>query len=233
MLSLKVGATQATIDPQGAWIASLTDSEAPILFAQTNIALLDGGAKQRGGCHVCVPNFGPGGESGLAQHGFGRVLPWQVVASQPDGVLLELRGGAPGYEGLVSRLTYTLGDAILEMRLTLQNTGETPLAVAPAFHPYFALPVGTKRVTVGEQVYDITKLAGTEFMYDTAHLAVQLGDRSLRLDSTNLPAWAVWTDQLGDYVCVEPTTAGNVFAEGVPPQLAPRESRDYSLRIQW
>ena len=233
MLSLKVGATQATIDPQGAWLASLMDGKTPILFAQTNIALPDGGAKQRGGCHVCVPNFGPGGESGLTQHGFGRVLPWQAVALQPDGVTLELRGGAPRYEGLISRLTYTLSDTTLEMRLTLQNTGETPLAVAPAFHPYFALPSSTQQVTVGERVYETAKLAGTEFVHDATHLVVRLGNRSLTLHSTNLPTWAVWTDQLGEYVCVEPTMAGNAFADGKPAQLMVHEYREHSLTIRW
>jgi len=55
------------------------------------------------------------------------------------------------------------------------------------------------------------------------------------LTPKNLSTWAIWTDQLGPYVCVEPTFGGNRFLEPESPdeQLAPDQTKTYSLRIEW
>lgn len=233
MIQLTYNAIHASVDSQGAWLVELRDGEQAILFAKTQLKAPDGAQKDRGGSHVCLPNFGPGGQSGLPQHGFGRLATWEIVRQEETTATFELQGGSPGYERLASRLSYTLSDTSLTMRLLLQNDGETALAIAPAFHPYFTLPSGVKKVAVNGKEYSTEKLAGTEFISGVDRLVAQLGERTIILESTSLPVWAIWTDQLAEYVCLEPTAAGNAFAEDEPMQLAPQERREYTLAIRW
>ena len=74
-ITLHTGTTTATITTDGAYITSLADERGDVFYPLQQLATSDGARKTRGGCHVCLPNFGPGGASGLAQHGFGRSGP--------------------------------------------------------------------------------------------------------------------------------------------------------------
>jgi galactose mutarotase-like enzyme len=52
-----------------------------------------------------------------------------------------------------------------------------------------------------------------------------------KLEQTNLPVTLVWSDNLDNYFCAEPTAGGRSFKEGEPNQLAPGEEKKYSLII--
>lgn len=228
------GTTKALIDPQGAWLTNLSDERGDILFPKRQLTALDGSKKTRGGCHVCLPNFGPGGDSGLPQHGFGRLAVWDMVAQAENKVTLRLNGGAKGYEALQSTLTYELADASMKITLELLNNGQGELRVGPAFHPYFALQSDESHVKVDGQRMDLDDLAGTIFEQgETKELST--ARRHLRLKSTELPTWAIWTDRLSQYICVEPTLGGYTFlAEETNSELLQSDTlASYQFTVSW
>jgi galactose mutarotase-like enzyme len=234
VIELFSGTTRALIDPLGAWLTNLSDDNGDVLFPRRQLVAPDESAKTRGGCHVCLPNFGPGGDSGLPQHGFGRTRPWDVVERSDTGATLMLKGGAPGYELLETTLQFEVQESSLTMTLNVQNNGVSPLRVAPAFHPYFALTKNEEQVKVNEHVYILAELGGTEFE-DGDSKNVITRNRHIQVTSRQLPMWAIWTDMLGDYVCVEPTHSGYAFMHKPAPDqlLAAGKSAVYSLDIFW
>lgn len=230
-ITLHTGTTTATITTSGAYITSLADEHGDVFYPLQQLTTSDGERKTRGGCHVCLPNFGPGGASGLAQHGFGRTSQWQVVEHTSGRVELMLKGNS-AYAGLESRLVYAVAEHQLAMQLTLVNIGEDELLMAPAFHPYFAYD-GVP-VLDGQPLADLAPLAETIFV-DGVTRQLATGLRTITLQSEGLPRWAVWTDELGPYLCVEPTHSGNSFA-GSPSRatvLVPGQTARYGVRVGW
>ena len=229
--TLHTGTTAATITTSGAYITSLTDEYGDVFYPLQQLTTSDGERKTRGGCHICLPNFGPGGASGLAQHGFGRTNQWQVVEQASDRVELILQG-SDAYAGLESRLVYTVAEHHLAMQLTLVNVGEDELLVAPAFHPYFVYD--DVPVLDSQPLADLAPLADTIFV-DGPMRQLATGLRTITLQSEGLPRWAVWTDGLGSYFCVEPTHSGNSFADNPAhaAALAPGQTARYGVRVGW
>lgn len=223
-----------TVDPHGAYLTKLLDADGrPILFSRTEIE-----GKTRGGCHVCLPNFGPDASGTLAQHGFGRTVDWDVVGDGPDIKELVMPQIEGEYAGLRAALRYMYsseGGSRLTMNLAVHNAGLEALRIAPAFHPYLAVPHGEK-VYLNDEELDISQYADTEFIDGTTHV-LRIGDRRLTLHSDQLTKWALWTDGRGDYFCVEPTLEGPSFAspDGQYAQtlLGPDELQSYEFRIDW
>ncbi len=230
-ITLHAGITTATITTNGAYITSLADERGDVFYPLQTLTTPDSERKTRGGCHVCLPNFGPGGASGLAQHGFGRTSQWQVVEQASDRVELVLQG-SDDYAGLESRLVYTVAEHQLAMQLMLVNVGEEELLVAPAFHPYFVYD-GVP-VLDSQPLADLAPLADTIFV-DGPTRQLATGLRTITLQSEGLPRWAVWTDELGPYLCVEPTHSGNSFADNPAhaAALAPGQTVRYGVRVGW
>ncbi len=234
-IELWSGETKALIDPVGAWLTNLSDDKGDVLFPKRLLMASDGSKKQRGGMHVCLPNFGPGGDSGLAQHGFGREVIWQPVEVQPDRAVFELANGKDGYETLHSTLLFALDGRSIDVVLKLENRGDEPLRVAPGFHPYVALGRGENSVRLNDEPYGMAELAGTEFFDDSVSMHLKTLHRSIAISSHQLPTWAFWTDKLDDYVCVEPTVGGNTFLASITDreELIPGKMRNYSITIAW
>ena len=235
MITLTHSTAHADINPEGgAWVETLTRDGQAVLFPKTDLMSDSGERKTRGGMHVCLPNFGPGGTSALAQHGFGRTLPWEVVHHNVHSVTLRLQGSGSLYSSLISTLVYTLEPSQFKAELTVKNTGQTSLRVAPGFHPYFALSESEAAVSVNDVVYELDKLGGTEFI-TAENVALQTSEQRLSLEQSNLSTWAVWTDQLANYVCVEPTYGGYRFLEPSSPEehLVPGAEKTFSCSIGW
>lgn len=231
-IEVYMGSTKAIISTHGGYVTNLSDDRGDILFPKRTLTAPDGSEKVRGGCHVCMPNFGPGGESGLAQHGYGRTSEWVVRSHSETRVELVLAGKGD-YIYMESSLTYEIQEGAFQMALTLKNTGSSPLNVSPGFHPYFF--TGGKPVSIdSEQFVDLAEFAGTKFVEGTSHELV-MNYRHLTLASDTLATWAEWTDGLGDYFCVEPTQNGNAFAEDMigTDTLTPGEVRSYRCSIVW
>lgn len=234
MIQLAHAKAAASINEQGAWVETLAADGQALLFQKSDLITKAGETKTRGGMHVCLPNFGPGGESGLPQHGFGRTSTWSLLQHTASSVVFGLEVTSGGFTGLSATLQYQLADSSLEATLTLTNRGVAPLRVAPGFHPYFALEPSETAVTVNGEVFKLNEITGTEYRdADSAELLT--AKRRITLTTENLSTWAIWTDQLGSYVCVEPTFGGNRFLGPERPdeQLAPGETKKYSVHISW
>jgi D-hexose-6-phosphate mutarotase len=207
---------EARVSAEGAWLERLEAGSKEILFPRQMLALDDGSQKQRGGCHVCLPNFGPGGESGLPQHGFARDETWSVIAQTPASVQLELYGNG-NYQHMRAVLAYMLHDAGVDMSLVVSNEGSESFAVSPGFHPYFA--ANDPAVNVQDQIYATSELSDAVFINGNVS-ELQLSSGAYRFATTNLAQWVLWTDRLGEYVCLEPTYAGSGFEQGAQPDRA-------------
>lgn len=231
-IELFTGSTKAIISTKGGYVTNLADNLGDIFFPKRVLKTPEGDEKTRGGCHVCLPNFGPGGESGLDQHGFGRTSNWRIVSQTETAVELVLDGQGE-YANMESSLRYEVQETAFNMVLTLKNMGESPLNVSPGFHPYF-FHAGRPITLNDERMIDLAELAGTKFI-NTKRQSLSIGDRQLTLTSQELKTWAVWTDKLGDYICVEPTQGGNAFAEdiGRADTLVQGEDKRYQFTLSW
>ncbi len=234
MISIRRGSVEASIDPNGAWVSELRRDDVPVFFPRTELKSENGDVKQRGGMHVCLPNFGPGGDSGLPQHGFGRTHEWRVVSKHGAHVELLLENGSSHYMGLESRLVYEVSSGAFKAKLVVKNVDGLSLRLAPAFHPYFQLDEPESAVMVNGTVYELSELAGTEFI-EADTVDFRSHEQRLSLSQQGLGTWAIWTDRLGDYVCVEPTFGGNRFLEPLQPgeELLPGDVRTYQLTISF
>jgi glucose-6-phosphate 1-epimerase len=224
---------KAIVDPEGGYLTNLSDDKGDILFPKRTLKNEEGIAKKRGGSHVCLPNFGPGGTSGQEQHGFGRESAWEITDKTDSSVLLTLANGPDGYRNLNSVLTYQLGAKRMTMTLEVTNNGGSDLRVAPAFHPYFAL-LGGSALLDGEK-QSLSELGEAQFFTGNSH-TLQLEKRTITLEATHLPTWVKWTDQLGDYLCVGPSQSGFAFLEdkaGDGESLYPDETKTYTFTITW
>lgn len=234
VFELRRGSASSRISQNGGWVETLEASDLTIFYPKTLLRSESGEEKARGGMHVCLPNFGPGGDNNLPQHGFGRTSIWDEEKVAGSHARLRLNGGTVHYSHLSALLEYRLHGNAFEATLELTNNGARSLRVAPAFHPYFALDDSETAVRINGVIYELSSLAGTEFIEaDTVEL--ETANYTLHLSQTGLPIWAIWTDQLGPYVCVEPTLGGNRFLELEQPdeKLAPKESREFGFRVSW
>lgn len=234
MIKIAHGGASCTINPDGAWVEELRVGERPILFPKTELVSDSGETKARGGMHVCLPNFGPGGDSGLAQHGFGRTMRWGVTRQTPHSVSLQLRGPSPYYAGLEATLDYALEASSLQAALTLHNASHIPLRAAPGFHPYFHLNDADTAVSVNGSVYELLSLGEAVFIH-TDRVKLGTTEHTIQVSQQGLSTWAIWTDSLSNYVCVEPTYAGFRFLGPPTPDdgLEPDEQRSFSCTISW
>jgi len=227
------GPTKAIVDPMGAWLTNLSDDDGDILYPKRAFQAPDGTKKDRGGLFVCLPNFGPGGSSGLAQHGFGRTQAWNVLDKTEASILLKLQPPEGEYAALNAILSYQLNDQLLMAALDLTNDGDRDLRIAPAFHPYFATGEGVVKVNGEEQILD--ELADTVFV-EGEKQDIEIDGRMISCESAQLTTWAKWTDQLGPYMCVEPTLAGYSFLNDASQPielLKPGETRAFNLTLTW
>jgi galactose mutarotase-like enzyme len=230
-IELYNGETKAIISTHGGYVTNLSDSFGDVLFPKRTLKTSEGVEKLRGGSHVCLPNFGPGGDSGQEQHGYGRMSEWSVVDSSAEAASLKLEGEGV-YAGLIATLNYQVGDQEFTSILTLKNTSGAAFHVAPAFHPYF---MHTDSIEVdGDKKLLLDDFKDAIFIDGTKHI-LRTGTRLITLLSDNLPKWAQWTDQLGSYFCLEPTQSGFAFSEDMTRAdvLEPGESKTYRFVIGW
>lgn len=230
MIDLKHDSYLATIDSQGAWVTSYSSADTPILYPKSDIESILGGVKTRGGCHICLPNFGPGGDSTQPQHGYGRLLTWNLVTHHQSEAILRLEPSVEtDYCNVILR--YSLGDDGLAIDLTVTNSGSESIRLAPGFHPYFA--IDTKQaVYLNQAKVNLSEYSDATFV--KAHsMELENGDTRIRLSAVGMTLWALWTDQLAEYFCIEPTSAGFAFESDAAPDqlLEPGGTKQYQLTI--
>lgn len=228
------GPTKAIVDPMGAWLTNLSDDKGDILYPKRTLQAADGSSKDRGGLFVCLPNFGPGGNSGLAQHGFARAVEWKVLDKTEASILLKMADQTEGeYKGIRAILSYQLNDQLLMAALDVSNDGDTDMRIAPAFHPYFATNEEQAKINGEEQKLD--ELAEAMFVEGNKQV-IDVAGKAIECESPQLNTWAKWTDQLGPYVCLEPSLAGFSFLNDTPApieMLKPGETKSFTFTMIW
>lgn len=220
------------ISNNGAYIESLTDKGQNIIFPLTEITLEDGSKKARGGNHSCLPNFGVDDSFKLKAHGFGRLLNWEPVNKNETTTHLFLRG-IDEYSNLFTDLVYELRDNAIFMKLSLVNRGNTSLSIAPGFHPYLYSEDGY--VNIEGKEYTRNELENTVFLKGN-ELKFETSKYKYQYRCNNVNTFAIWTDFLDDYICVEPTYNGASFKNNSkerPYELKSNESFELEAVLTW
>lgn len=230
IIELRSGDKKAIVDTKGGYLTNYADEQGDIIYPKRIITTEAGEQKTRGGCHVCMPNFGPGGTSGMDQHGYGRSADWNIGDSGDTHVTFTLPGQG-AYADLMAELTYRLSETSLTMELQLHNTGSAVLEVGPAFHPYFA--TGDHLVVDGE-AFDMDAYNDMVLSSDTPDKIINTNLRTIMLHSPDMPYWAQWSDRLAGYFCIEPSYGGFTFVEQNHRRLdmlQPGEQKTYTFTI--
>lgn len=212
-IELKNDKTRLIADTNGAYIREFTYDGKDVFFPkfETEIA---GKKKTRGGSHPCLPSFGPSEINDLKDHGYGRDFEWEVVEKSPNKVILKLAGTC-GYEGMDSFITYELSDKSLIAEIKMINESDKDLPVAPGFHPYFR--AGDNFEVHGLDFGDF-KLEDTYFI-DAREVSFKAENFDVKITSENFYKFAIWTDFLDDYRCVEPCYNGKSFVKDGNPYI--------------
>lgn len=228
------GFAKAVVDPLGAWLTNLSDDNGDIFYPKRALKTAHGSRKDRGGLFICAPNFGPGGGSELPQHGFARTEEWEVIDKTENSVLLKLVPNEGDYQDVSFIASYQLNDHVLIATLDIVNDTNHDVRIAPAFHPYFATQEGAVKINGREQ--DLSELHEAVFEENTNAQEVKIAGRTIAIEAQELTTWVKWTDELGPYVCVEPSLAGFSFMNDTlaPSELLkPDETKTFTFMMSW
>ena len=194
------GHMQASIDSMGAELVRLTLDGNDYLW---------GGDKRWWPRHspVLFPIVGnirddqatsPAGPIRLGRHGLARNLEHRIVDIRPDSVSYQLESSpktlkAFPYPFRLSMTYRIIGDATLEQRFEVENTGEIPLPFCIGGHPAFNVPCGSTEGTSGQE------RAGEAFSDYSLHFAKRWSYTAPTIDtSTGLLDFSRRIDLLGD-----------------------------------
>ena len=142
------GQLTARIDPLGAELLSLTDSDGRELMTNADPAFWGGHAPLLfpiiGRLNGDVLRLG-GQEYPMNQHGFARKSMWEVVGAGADAVTFRLgdSGATRAQYPFAFELAvlYAIDDATLSIAVRVSNLGDVPLPMSFGFHPAFAWPL--------------------------------------------------------------------------------------------
>lgn len=185
------------------------------LFVSAN-AFYGAGRSIRGGIPICFPQFGPFGT--LPQHGFARVMRWQVHEApngDPAAVVLRLddteatRAAWP--HRFNAELTVRVEAATLTVTLAVTNTDTQPLSFTAALHPYFRVANAFATTVRGlhgtryrdalrdgamcDEIADVLHIEGPlDRVYADTSDVIELVEphRTLRIEKYGFPDTVVW-----------------------------------------
>ncbi|MDD7305094.1 MAG: aldose epimerase [Peptoniphilaceae bacterium] len=199
---------KATINTFGAYVETFTKANEPIFFPKV-LTKIGKDLKQRGGMHPCLPNFSNDEIFGLPQHGFGRDVGWDVLSSGKDYVDLKYCG-EDIYKDVYFYINYRLEENKFITSLKVYNRSDKEVYLGPGFHPYFYCK--DLDVSIDNFTLDKDKLDDTIFL-KSDKVKFRANGKDYFISGDNVGLYAIWTDLKGDYVCIEPTYKGKVFAE--------------------
>lgn len=199
------------VNTNGAYIEKFTYDGDDVFYPKFEREI-KGKKKTRGGSHSCLPSFGPSQINDLKDHGYGRDCEWEIKEIGEDTIELYLAGRC-GYEGVDSFIKYALGDDYLFAEIRMVNNSDKDQPVAPGFHPYFK--AGESFKVEGLDFGDFN-LEDTYFL-DASEVKFRAENFNIKITSDNFHKFAIWTDFLEDYRCVEPCYNGKSFIKGGDP----------------
>lgn len=150
-----------------------------IEVAEQNILFYDEDDIKHSGIPICLPYFGPlrggsfsveGTNYEMGQHGFFRDSTFEVT-SNGDAITCTLSESDTTLKNYPYAFTftakYTLVDKGISMQFTLENRDTKEMAIAPGFHPYFA-------VDNPEEIYFTTKAVdGNDSLQDFKTVTIE------------------------------------------------------------
>lgn len=210
MKTIKNNKLEAHINLDGAYVEDLSYGEKSVFFPKSRLKMADS-YKIRGGMHVCAPNFSDDNLlKELKSHGFGRDLTWKSLEEAEDHLLLGL-DGIGSYEKVSFKISYKLVDNKLEVKLIVENKDDKKVPLAPAFHPYFKTSyedLDISGVSINkEDLPDSIFLDKKDLSFKTKDFAIDI------IGKENVSVYTIWSDFLGEYICLEPTYNGKSFMD--------------------
>lgn len=198
---------KVVININGAFIDEFCFGEKNIFYPRFTVDI-DGIRKPRGGMHPCLPQFGVSEINKLMVHGYGRDLVWEIIEEDQNRIILALDGHF-GYEGMNSLIEYSLDKNKFDVKLTLKNTSNNNFLVAPGFHPYFYYDNNFFIDGVDLNHDDLRK---TIFVKSN-EINFRTGENEVKILTDNFNVFAIWSDFIENYICIEPTFNGNSFTK--------------------
>ena len=99
-----------------------------------------------GGIPVCWPQFGKLAIEGMAQHGFARIMPFDVRGTQYSEDMTEITLGLSSSDETKKLWPHDFDLEVkvsvsmkLNLKMTTKNTGDVPFVFTGGFHPYFSV----------------------------------------------------------------------------------------------
>lgn len=223
---------------------------------------METGNRRRWGMPLMIPNFSwlkndTFEEKGtkLPMHGFGRTLPWPVTAEDASHLTMQLQSSAATLPAYPYEFTFiaevAAGEGTLTYTLTMENSSDEVMPVAPGFHPYFALAQQDKAqlVVSGLPGFNASAINWNTSPPDNAypfphHVTIQFpAAGTLTIEEipvnrqyalANMQVWSEPADKPdSNFVCFEPTV-GSADALNRPTarlNIAPHASRQLILRL--
>lgn len=198
---------KVVININGAFIDEFCFGEKNIFYPRFTVDI-DRIQKPRGGMHPCLPQFGVSEINKLMVHGYGRDLVWEIIEEDQNRIILALDGHF-GYEGMNSLIEYSLDKNKFDVKLTLKNTSNNNFLVAPGFHPYFYYDNSFFIDGVDLNHDDLRK---TIFVKSN-EINFRTGENEVKILTDNFNVFAIWSDFIENYICIEPTFNGNSFTK--------------------
>lgn len=199
---------KATINTWGAYVETFSKANNPIFFPKL-LTKIGEELKPRGGMHPCLPNFGKDEIFGLSQHGFGRDVEWDVLYSGIDHIDLKYVGEET-YKDVYFYINYRMEESKFITSLKVYNRSDGDVYLAPGFHPYFYCK--DLDFDIEDFSYSKDKLEDTMFL-EADRVKFTVNGKTYAISGDNIGVFAIWTDFMGDYICIEPTYKGVAFVE--------------------
>jgi len=174
MIGISTMWSSAEVYLQGAHITNFRKHNEPPLTFMSQCSRFTQGQPIRGGIPVIFPWFGM--REGMGNHGFARVLTWELkeFAPAPDGsVSVRFRlpdsPEASSYPPFTADYIVTLSEALTLQLIVTNQAAEDPLTFENCFHTYFAVSdvtaisiVGLKGLSYLDKVANFVQRVETE-----------------------------------------------------------------------
>lgn len=215
---LKNGDHSALVSPQGGSILQWQYKE-HLILGPTSMVRVGGELKARGESHWCYPNFGtPPPEYGiLGKHGpFRKMLLKPHFGETFQSAHFE---GSSMHGAVEAKVDYDLGLDGLQAKLSVRHyEGGVRAPILPAFHPYFPVPTGLRKILTVKMGDKELCWAGNSGSCSGVSRQARVHERGDNLVEVIIDAVGkvtldlpddcthivVWSDYPCSYVCVEP-----------------------------